>query len=56
MVGRLTFGVVDLEIGVVDLEFGVVGLIERDPERKRGNRCGETVRFSGSLRLTWKIN
>lgn len=39
MVGRL-------RLGVVALEFGVVGRLARDPERRRGNRCGETVRFS----------
>lgn len=49
VVGRLAFG-------VVDLEFGVVGLLERDPERKRENRCGETARFSVSLVFPWKKN
>lgn len=44
------FGVVGrLGFGVVDLEFGVVGRLERDPERKRGNRCGDTVVFSATL-------
>lgn len=38
VIGRLRFGVVDLEFGVVALEFGVVGLLEKDPERKSGNR------------------
>ena len=34
------------ECGVVGrLLFGVVGLLT-DPERKSGNRCGDTVRFS----------
>lgn len=40
MVGLLEFGVVGR------LEFGVTGLLERDPERKSGKRCGETVRLS----------
>lgn len=31
------------EFGVVGLlDFGVVGLEARDPERRSGNRCGET--------------
>lgn len=38
-----------LEFGVFCLEFGVVGLLENDPDRKSGNRWGETVRFSISL-------
>jgi len=44
----LRFGVVGLlEFGVVGrIEFGVIGLFERDPERKSGNRYGETVLFS----------
>jgi hypothetical protein len=44
----LRFGVVGLlEFGVVGrVEFGVTDLFERDPERKSGNRYGETVRFS----------
>lgn len=50
MVGRL-------ELGVVALEFGVVGRLAgdperaRDPDRRRGNRCGETVRFSDKFAL-----
>ena len=43
---------VDLEFGVPDLEFGDAGLLEKDPKRRRGNRCGETVRFSVSQGLT----
>lgn len=40
MVDRLRFGVVGWEL------FGVFGLLEMDLERKRGNRGGDTVRFS----------
>lgn len=40
VVGLLEFGVVGL------LALGVVGLLETEPERKSGNRCGDTVRFS----------
>lgn len=40
MVGLLLIGVAGL------LDFGVVGLLDRDPLRKRGNLCGETVLFS----------
>lgn len=40
VVGLLLFGVVGL------LDFGVVGLLDRDPLRKSGNLCGETVLFS----------
>ena len=39
----------DLEVGVVALELGVVGLLERDPARESGNRCGETVRFCATF-------
>lgn len=36
-----------LELGVVDrLEFCAFGLLESEPERKSGNRCGETDRLS----------
>lgn len=36
-----------LELGVVGrVELGVTDLLERDPERKSGNRCGETVLLS----------
>lgn len=47
----LRFGVVGLlDFGVVGrIEFGVIGLFERDPERKSGNRYGETVLFSNSF-------
>lgn len=35
------------ELGVVGLLLlGVVGLLDIDPERNNGKRCGETVRFS----------
>lgn len=61
VIDLLKFGVVDLLIscvvdlengvGVVVLEFGVAGLLERDPVRKSGNRCGETVRFSGTTEI-----
>lgn len=44
VVGRLLFGVLEREL------FGVVGLLEKDPECKRGNRCGDAARFSISLR------
>ena len=42
------FGVVGLlEFGVVErVLLGVVGLLAREPDRKSGNRCGETVRLS----------
>lgn len=40
VVGRLLFGVVGLEL------LGVVGRLASDAVRKRGNRCGETVRLS----------
>lgn len=40
MVGLLGFGVVCL------LGFGVVGLLDRDTERRSGNRYGETDRLS----------
>lgn len=46
------FGVVGLllELGVVGRDFlGVVGRLANDPERRRGNRCGETVRLSDSF-------
>lgn len=46
MVGRLLFGVLGRE------PFGVVDLLEKDPERKRGNRCGDAGRFSDSLTRT----
>lgn len=46
VVGRLLFGVLEREL------FGVVGLLEKDPECKRGNRCGDAVRFSISLTRT----
>lgn len=63
VVDLLKFGVVDLlrscvvdlenevGVGVAALEFEVVGLLERDPVRKSGNRCGETVRFSGTTEI-----
>lgn len=42
----LTRRLAPAEFGVVGLLlFGVVGLLT-DPERKSGNLCGETVRFS----------
>lgn len=40
MVGLLEFGVVGR------VELGVIDLLEIDPERKSGNRYGETVLFS----------
>lgn len=40
VVGRLEWGVVDR------LEPCVFGLLESEPERKSGNRCGETDRLS----------
>lgn len=43
VVGLLVFGVVG------PLELGVDDLLATDPERKRGNRCGETVLLSDSL-------
>lgn len=53
MVDLLRSCVVDLGngVGVVALEFEGVGLLERDPVRKSGNRCGETVRFSGTTEI-----
>ena len=36
-----------LELGVVGrVELGVTDLLERDPDRKSGNRYGETVLLS----------
>lgn len=43
------FGVVGLllEFGVVGLDLlGVVERLARDPDRRRGNRCGEIVLLS----------
>lgn len=40
VVGLLEFGVIGL------LAFGDFGLFEIEPERKSGNRCGDTVRLS----------
>jgi len=35
------------ELGVVGLlVFGVVDLLDTEPERKSGNRCGEMLRLS----------
>lgn len=47
----LGFGVVGLlELGVVGrVELGVTDLLERDPDRKSGNRYGETVLLSNSF-------
>ena len=46
------FGTVGLKLGVVGrLECGVVGLLEKDPDRKRGNLCGETVLFSDMISI-----
>lgn len=48
VVGRLEFGVVEREpFGVVGREvLGVVDLLAKDAVRRRGKRCGDTVRFS----------